>query len=97
MERTLPEKKVENLGIPRVVVLFYGNFGNCCSIRYRKLPKTKTGRFGRMEIKRPGSLDSELFVGQKKLLYLVVKEKLTTSSLGPRDLKRIHRAEWHEA
>ena len=50
-----------------------------------------------MEIKRPRSLDSELFVGQKKLLYLVVEEKLTTSSLGPRDLKRIDRAEWHEA
>ena len=52
-----------------------------------------------MEIKRPRSLDSELFVGQKKkkLLYLVVKEKLTTSSLGPRDPKRIDRAEWHEA
>ena len=51
-----------------------------------------------MEIKRSRSLDSELFVGQKKkLLYLVVKEKLTTSSLGPRDPKRIDRAEWHEA
>ena len=97
MERTLPVKKIENLGIPRVVVLFFGNFGNRCSIRYRKLPKTQTGRFGWMEIKRPRSLDSELFVGQKKLLYLVVKEKLTTSSLGPRDLKRIDRAEWHEA
>ena len=69
-----------------------------CSIRYRnKLPKTQTGRFGWMEIKSPRSLDSEVFVGQKKLLYLVVKEKLTTSSLGPRDLKRIDRAEWHEA
>ena len=46
MERTLPVKKIENLGIPRVVVLFFGNFGNRCSIRYRKLPKTQTGRFG---------------------------------------------------
>ena len=90
-------KKIENLGIPRVVVLFFGNFGNRCFIRYRKLPKTETGRFRWMEIKRPRFLDSEIFLMQKKLLYLVVKEKLTTSSLGPRDLKRIHRAEWHEA
>ena len=45
MERTLPVKKIENLGIPRVVVLFFGNFGNRCFIRYRKLPKTETGRF----------------------------------------------------
>ena len=50
-----------------------------------------------MEIKRPRSLDSELFVMQKKLLYLVVKEELTTSSLGPRDPKRNDRVEWYEA
>ena len=33
----------ENLGIPREVVLFFGNFGKCCSICYWKLPKIQTG------------------------------------------------------
>ena len=46
----------ENLGIPREVVLFFGNVGKsslpvqstekCCSIRYWKLPEIKTGSFG---------------------------------------------------
>ena len=43
MERKLPrKKKFENVGIPREVVLFYGNFGKNCSIRYWKLPKIQT-------------------------------------------------------
>ena len=40
------EKTFENLGIPRKVVLFLGNFWKCCSTHYRKLPKIQTGRFG---------------------------------------------------
>ena len=40
------ENIFENLGIPREVLLFFGNFGKCCSIRYWKLPKIQTGRFG---------------------------------------------------
>ena len=74
-KNTSGKKKIENLGIPRVVVLFFGNFGNRCSIRYRKLPKTQTGRFGWMEIKRPRSLDSELFVMQKKSCYIWLWKK----------------------
>ena len=35
--------------IPREVVLFFGNFGKCCSIRYCNLPKIQTGRFGQKE------------------------------------------------
>ena len=38
------EKNFENLGIAREVVLFFGNFGKCCSIRHWKLPKIQTGR-----------------------------------------------------
>ena len=42
-ERKLPrKKKFENWCIPREVVLFYGNFGKNCSIRYWKLPKIQT-------------------------------------------------------
>ena len=46
----------ENLGIPREVVLFFGNVGKSslpvqstekgCSIRYWKLPEIQTGSFG---------------------------------------------------
>ena len=36
------KKKFENWCIPREVVLFYGNFGKNCSIRYWKLPKIQT-------------------------------------------------------
>ena len=47
MERTLPEKKMENLGILREVVHFLGNFAKRCSyIRCRKLPKIQSRRFG---------------------------------------------------
>ena len=66
MERTLPGKKSRKLGYTSRGCPLFWKFGNCCSIRYRKLPKTQTGRFGWMEIKRPRSLDGELFVGQKK-------------------------------
>ena len=38
------EKIFENLGIPCEVVVFFGNFGKCCSIRYWKLPKIQTRR-----------------------------------------------------
>ena len=35
---TLPAKGIfENLGIPREVFVWFGNFGKCCSIRYWKL------------------------------------------------------------
>ena len=40
------ENIFENLSIPREVFLFFGNVGKCCSIRYWKLPKIQTGRFG---------------------------------------------------
>ena len=33
-KKTSAKKKIENLGISREVVLFYGNFGKYCSIRY---------------------------------------------------------------
>ena len=66
MERTLPGKKSRKLGYTSRGCPLFWKFGNCCSIHYRKLPKTQTRRFGWMEIKRPRSLDSELFVGQKK-------------------------------
>ena len=33
------ENIFENLGIPREVFFFFGNFGKCFSIRYWKLPK----------------------------------------------------------
>ena len=39
----------ENLGIPREVFLFFGNFGKCCSFRYWKLLRIQTKRFGWME------------------------------------------------
>ena len=45
-KENLREKFWENLGIPREVVLFFGNFGKCCSIRHCKFPKIQTGRFG---------------------------------------------------
>ena len=45
MERKLPGKKFKNFGIPRQVVLFFGDFGKCCSVRYWKLPKIQTGCF----------------------------------------------------
>ena len=45
MERKLPGKCFENLGIPREVVLFYGNFGKRCSIRSWKFPKIQQPGF----------------------------------------------------
>ena len=45
-KENLRKKFFENLGTPREVVLFVGNFGKCCSIRHCKLPKIQTGRFG---------------------------------------------------
>ena len=35
-------KNFKNFGIPREVVLVFGNFGKCCSVRYWKLPKIQT-------------------------------------------------------
>ena len=46
MEKKIRENFFENLGIPREVVLVFGNFGKCCSFRYWKLPKIQTRRFG---------------------------------------------------
>ena len=43
------EKVFENLGIPREVVLFLGNFRKCCSIHCWKLPNIQTGLFGWIE------------------------------------------------
>ena len=39
------KKSFENLGIPRDVVLFFGNFGKSCSIRYWKLPKMESALY----------------------------------------------------
>ena len=78
---------IENLGIPREVVLCFGNFGRCCSIRYRKLPKIQRGRFGWMESAQCLWLANYLKGERKKLLYLVVKEKLGNSSLRGRRLE----------
>ena len=61
-ERKLPrKKKFENWCIPREVVLFYGNFGKNCSIRYWKLPKIQTGCLAWME-------GAQLFSGQTTYL-----------------------------
>ena len=46
------ENIFENLGIPREVLLFFGNFGKCCSIRYWKLPKISNRTFS-LNGKRP--------------------------------------------
>ena len=43
------KKTSGKLGINREVILFFRNFGKCCSIRYWKLPKIQTGFFGKME------------------------------------------------
>ena len=43
-KKTSGKKISKNLGIPCEVVLFFGNFGKCWSIRYWKLPKIQTGR-----------------------------------------------------
>ena len=48
-KKTSGKKFFENLGVPREVDLFNGNFGKCCSIRYWKLSKIQSRRFGRME------------------------------------------------
>ena len=40
------EKKLENLGIPRKVVLFFENFGKYCSFCSWKLPNIPTEPFG---------------------------------------------------
>ena len=48
-KKTSGKKFFEHLGIPREVVLFFGNFEKSCSIHYWKLPKILTGRFGWME------------------------------------------------
>ena len=60
---------IENLGIPREVVLCFGNFGRCCSIRYRKLPKIQRGRFGWMESAQCLWLANYL-KGEKKSYYV---------------------------
>ena len=36
-------------GLPREVVLFFGNCGKCCSVPYWNCPKIQTGIFGRLE------------------------------------------------
>ena len=51
-DRKLPGKLFENLGIPREVVLFYGNLWKCCSIRNWKFPKIQQPGFWWNE-KRP--------------------------------------------
>ena len=66
MERTLPEKKKSKTWVYLAWLSSFLQIWKRCSIHYRKLPKTQTRRFGWMEITRPRSLDSELFVGQKK-------------------------------
>ena len=48
-KKTSAKKKNQNVGIPREVVLFYGNFSKNCSIRYWKLPKIQTRCLGWME------------------------------------------------
>ena len=48
-KKTSGKNFFENLGVPREVDLFNGNFGKCCSIRYWKLSKIQSRRFGRME------------------------------------------------
>ena len=45
-KKTSGKNVFEHLGIPREVVLFFGNFEKSCSIHYWKLPKILTGRFG---------------------------------------------------
>ena len=45
-KKTCGKNFFENLGMPREVVLFFGNFGKCCCIRHCKLPKIQTARFG---------------------------------------------------
>ena len=77
---------IENLGIPREVIFCFGNFGRCCSIRYRKLPKIQRGRFGWMESAQCLWLANYLKGEKEKLLFLVVKEKLGNSSLRGRRL-----------
>ena len=52
-KKTSGKKFFEHLGIPREVVLFFGNFEKSCSIHYWKLPKILTGRFGWMESVSP--------------------------------------------
>ena len=52
MESKLPGKIFENLGIPREVVLFCGNFGECFATHIWKLPKIESGRFGWTESAR---------------------------------------------
>ena len=52
-KKTSGKKFFEHLGIPREVVLFFGNFVKSCSIHYWKLPKILTGRFGWMESVSP--------------------------------------------
>ena len=60
-KKTSAKKKFENRCIPREVVLFYGNFGKNCSIRYWKLPKIQTGCLAWME-------GAKLFSGQTTYL-----------------------------
>ena len=43
----------ENLSIPREVILFFGNFAKCCSIRYWKLSKFKPNVLVEWKLKRP--------------------------------------------
>ena len=49
METKLSGKKFPKFGYTSRGCLFLGNFVKYCSIRYLKLPKIQTGRFGGME------------------------------------------------
>ena len=42
-------KKIPQIWVYLARLSFLGNFVKCCSIRYLKLPKIQTGRFGGME------------------------------------------------
>ena len=49
METKLSGQKFPKFGYTSRGCLFLGNFVKYCSIRYLKLPKIQTGRFGGME------------------------------------------------
>ena len=48
----IPGKNFTNFGIPRQIVLVFGDFGKCCSVRYWKLPENSNRTFW-LNRKRP--------------------------------------------